>query len=94
MPPPEAKYPYIQIKLSDLEREKEEGYGYFHYAIMYGVLKALRQAGVPAADVDAFINECMAGSYNGLLLTCCRWVYIEPPPKFWPGDHVIVVPPD
>jgi hypothetical protein len=91
MPPPESKYPYIQIKLSDLEREKEEGY--FHYAIMYGVLKALRQAGVPAAEVDAFINECMAGSYYDLLLTCCRWVYIEPPPKFWPGDHV-VVPPD
>jgi len=53
------------------------------------VKKALRQAGVSEAEIAQFRNECEAGSHYDLLLACFRWIYIEPQPKFWPGDLVL-----
>lgn len=47
------------------------------FAILGKVRKALKRAGVPADEVDAFTSEATAGDYDHLLQTVMRWVEVE-----------------
>jgi len=60
-----AKYPEIEVQLTG-----EDGNA---FAIIGAVTKALRRAG-HGDDVQAFINEAMAGDYDHFLRTAMAWV--------------------
>ena len=60
------KYPDIEVRLSG-----EDGNA---YAIMGRVQAALRRAGVPKAEQDAYLAESMSGDYDNLLRTAMKWV--------------------
>ena len=64
-----SKYPAIQVKLTGTDGNA--------YAILGTVSRALRTAGVAAAEVTAFNDEAMSGDYNNLLITCSQWVVIS-----------------
>ena len=44
------------------------------FAILGQGRQALKQAGVPADEVKAFLDEATSGDYQHLLATCLRWV--------------------
>lgn len=46
-------------------------------AILGAVQRAMRKAGLPKAELDAFMEEALAGDYTALLGTCCRWVDVQ-----------------
>lgn len=62
----DPKYPNVVVKLSGMDGNA--------FSIIARTLKAMRQAGVPAGEVDAFAKEAQAGDYDHLLQTCMRWV--------------------
>lgn len=47
------------------------------FAILSRVQRALRRAGAPQEDVDAFLEEAMSGDYDHLLQTVMRWVAVD-----------------
>ena len=47
------------------------------FAIMGSVQKALRRAGVDAAEIARYQEESMAGDYDELLQTAMRWVNVS-----------------
>jgi hypothetical protein len=47
------------------------------YAIMGSVSKALKRAGAPKEDVDAYLAESMSGDYDHLLQTAIEWVEVH-----------------
>lgn len=60
------KYPNIHIQLVG-----EDGNA---FAILGRVLRAMRAAGLPDEEVEAFRTEATAGDYDALLATVVRWV--------------------
>ena len=65
----EVKYPNVQVTLVG-----EDGNA---FAILGRVQKALRRAGVPKDEVDAFMEEATAGDYDHLLRTTMEWVDVH-----------------
>jgi len=64
----DIKYPDIKVKLTG-----EDGNA---FAILAAVGKALRKAGVDAADIEQFKTEAKSGDYDNLLQTCMKWVVV------------------
>ena len=63
------KYPNITVRLVG-----EDGNAFF---IIGRVGAALRRAGVPNEEIEAFRREAMSGDYDNVLATCLRWVEVE-----------------
>lgn len=63
------KYPNVVVELI--------GHDGNAFAILGRVQRALRQAGVEKAEIDAFLKEAMAGDYDHLLQTAMAWVVVE-----------------
>jgi hypothetical protein len=64
----EPKYPDVEVQLTG-----EDGNAFF---IIGRIGKALRRAGVPAEEVEAFGKEAMGGDYNNVLQTAMKWVSV------------------
>lgn len=47
------------------------------FAVLGRVQRALKRAGVPAAELDAFRAEATSGDYDALLATVMRWVDVS-----------------
>jgi hypothetical protein len=47
------------------------------FAILGKCTKAMRRARLPQAEIDAFMAEATAGSYDQLLQTALRWFDVE-----------------
>lgn len=63
------KYPEIEVELVG-----EDG----NAANIIGKVRlALRQAQVPAAEVDQFCREAMSGDYDNVIATAMRWVDVS-----------------
>jgi hypothetical protein len=62
------KYPDITVQLTH-----EDGNA---FAVLGKVSRALRQAGVPDDERQAFMAEATGGDYEGLLQTIMRWVEV------------------
>jgi len=60
------KYPDIEVQLSG-----EDGNVFF---IIGRVRKAMRRAGIPAAEIEVFTDEAKSGDYDNALQTCMKWV--------------------
>ncbi len=65
----EVKYPNVTVRLVG-----ESGNA---FAILGRVASALRRAGAPREDVDAYMAEATSGDYDHLLATTTRWVDVE-----------------
>lgn len=65
----EVKYPEIEVKLVG-----EDGNA---FAIMGRVASALKGAGVPKEEVDAYYAESTSGDYDNLIATAAKWVSIH-----------------
>jgi hypothetical protein len=64
--PTQPRYPEIQVQLSG-----EDGNA---FAILGRTAAALRAAGVPQQEIDAFFAEATSGDYDHLLQTTMAWV--------------------
>jgi hypothetical protein len=65
----EPKYPNIPVKLVGQDGNA--------FSILARCRQAMRQAGLPKAEIDAFFAEAKSGDYNHLLATCVRWFEVE-----------------
>ena len=65
----DVKYPEIEVKLTWVNGNA--------FAVIGAVTKALRRAGVPAEEREAFTKEAMSGDYDHLLQTCMKWVEVS-----------------
>lgn len=64
-----VKYPDVTVELVG-----EDGNG---FAILAIVRKALKKAGVPSGEIEAFTREATAGDYDHLLQTVMATVEVE-----------------
>jgi hypothetical protein len=64
----EVKYPDIEVQLT-----VEDGNAFY---ILGKVQRALRRAGVPKEEIDAYMAEATSGDYDHLLATTMRWVEV------------------
>jgi hypothetical protein len=60
------KYPNVKVQLVG-----EDGNA---FSILGRVSKAMRRAGLPKTEIDAFFAEAKSGDYDNLLATCMKWV--------------------
>jgi len=63
-----VKYPEVHVRLVG-----EDGNA---FAIMARVSSALKEAGVPQAEIDKYYEESTSGDYDNLLQTATRWVQV------------------
>ncbi len=63
------KHPEVKVKLTGTDGNA--------FALIGRVTKALRQAKVPAPEVEAFQKEATSGDYDHLLQTCMAWVKVS-----------------
>ena len=63
------KYPTVVVQLTG-----EDGNA---FAIMGAVARALREAGVPKAEVAKYMRESMRSDYDHLLVTALKWVDVR-----------------
>lgn len=47
------------------------------FAILGAMKQGLKKGGVGEEEIQKFMDEAMAGSYDNLLCTCMNWVYVE-----------------
>jgi hypothetical protein len=64
----EIKYPEVEVKLVG-----EDGNA---FAIMGRVMAALKSAGVPKEEIDAYYAQSTSGDYDNLLRTATEWVSV------------------
>lgn len=64
----ETKYPNIEVALTGTDGNA--------FAVVGAVANALRRAGVPAEERDAFRTEAFDGDYANLLVVCAKWVTV------------------
>ena len=65
----EVKYPEVEVQLVGQDGNA--------FAIMGRVMGALKKAGVPKDEIDAYYKESTAGDYDHLLRTACEWVSVS-----------------
>jgi len=63
------KHPKVKVQLTGTDGNA--------FAVLGAVRKAMRRAGVPAAEIDQFTKEASSGDYNNLLATAMRWVDVS-----------------
>ncbi len=63
------KYPNCKVQLSG-----EDGNA---FALVGAVSKALRNYGIPRAEVDKFASEALSGDYDHVLQTCMEYVEVN-----------------
>jgi uncharacterized protein DUF4314 len=64
--PTQPRYPEVQVQLSGQDGNA--------FAILGRTAAALRAAGVPREEIDAFFAEATSGDYDHLLQTTMAWV--------------------
>ena len=62
------KYPHITVQLTGLD-----GNAFF---ILGRVIGAMKRAGIPPEEIEAFRREAGAGDYDQLLQAVRRWVQV------------------
>lgn len=62
----DVKHPEVSVRLVG-----EDGNA---FAIMGRVSKAMKAAGLPKDEINAYMNEAMSGDYDNLLRTTMQWV--------------------
>lgn len=64
-----VKYPNVNVKLIGKDGNA--------FAILGNVQREMRKAGVPAAEITAYVTEATAGDYNHLLRVTMQTVNVK-----------------
>jgi hypothetical protein len=62
------KYPHITVELAGQDGNA--------MVILGLVTRAMKRAGLPEEEMDAFAAEARSGNYDHLLQTCMAWVSV------------------
>jgi hypothetical protein len=62
-----AKYPEILVRFTGPGKD---------FCVLDNVTRALRNAGVPAEEIDEFCDEALAAGESDLLKICGQWVVL------------------
>lgn len=65
----DIKYPHVEVELIGQDGNA--------FLILGRVQKALRRAGVPQAEIDAYMDEATSGDYDHLLATTMKTVEVN-----------------
>jgi hypothetical protein len=65
----EPKYPKAYVKLTERDGNA--------FSILGNARDALRRAGVPDEECNAFVQEAQKGDYNHLLQTVMAWMHVS-----------------
>lgn len=66
----EVRHPEIVVHLTEVDGNA--------FAVAGAVVTALKEAGLPLAEVNVFREEALGGGdYDHLLQTCMKWVTVE-----------------
>lgn len=63
------RFPHVKVQLTGTDGNA--------FAVLAKVRKAMRQAGVPAAEIDAFVEAATKGDYDNLLRVCMQTVEVR-----------------
>lgn len=66
---PEPKYPLINAKVSQYNGRIEPVVG--------TIKRAMKRAGVPQHEIDAFVREAMASDFDHVLKVCMTYVNVR-----------------
>lgn len=64
----DTKYPEVEVDIYSIDGNA--------FSIMGAVTKAMRRAGIPKEEQDAYFKEATSGDYDNLLATTAKWVSI------------------
>lgn len=64
-----TKYPDVTVELTGQDGNA--------MMIMALTQKAMRRAGVPQEELDAYFKEARSGDYTNVLVTTMNWVNVE-----------------
>jgi hypothetical protein len=64
-----TKYPDVTVELTGQDGNA--------MMIMALTQKAMRRAGVPKEELDAYFKEATSGDYTNVLVTTMNWVNVE-----------------
>jgi hypothetical protein len=64
-----VKYPNVKCVLTEVDGNA--------MVIIGTVRSALRRAGVPREEIEAFSDEATSGDYDKVIQTCMRWVNVS-----------------
>ena len=64
----DTKYPDVEVDIYSIDSNA--------FSIMGAVTKAMRRAGIPKEEQDAYFKEATSGEYDNLLATTAKWVSI------------------
>jgi hypothetical protein len=65
----DVKYPWLEVELTGQDGNA--------FAIVGNVSRAMRDAGIPVEQIDAYRAEAFAGDYDHLLRTTMAWVEVS-----------------
>ena len=65
----DPKYPEVVVEILDGDGNA--------FSILGKVRRALRDGGVPTAEIENFCKEAMSGDYDHLLRTVMQWVTVD-----------------
>lgn len=65
----DVRYPHVKVDLVGSDGNA--------FAVLGTVTRAMRRAGVPKDERDAFVSEATAGDYDHLLQTVLRYVEVS-----------------
>ena len=63
------KHPDIKVKLVGTDGNA--------FSVLSRVRRAMKAAGLPQEEIEAFTKEATSGNYDNLLATCMKWVTVE-----------------
>ena len=66
---PDVKYPHVKVRLVGKDGNA--------FAVLGKVKQAMQKAGIPAAEITAFVEEASSGDYNHLLQTVMLTVEVS-----------------
>ena len=65
----EPKYPDVEVRLTDVDGNA--------FSVIGAVTGAMRRAGIPQEERDAFVEEASSGNYDHLLQTAMKTVTVN-----------------
>lgn len=64
-----TKYPDVVVELTSIDGNA--------FSVMGATTRAMRRAGIPQAECDAYFAEATSGDYDHLISTTLKWVSVE-----------------
>lgn len=64
-----TKYPDVVVELTSIDGNA--------FSVMGATTRAMKRAGIPKSECDAYFAEATSGDYDHLISTTMKWVSVE-----------------